>query len=157
MFSQKKKNHTWLYAAIVLAAAIVAVFLLIGALNSRNAEQADRDRLESRAQQEQENGQESGGADDERDSAEASVPVPQPGSADEKDEEEQFYQSYYLVKLDNDVIKIFFSDESGKLTELEETGIIYETLSADDQKRFADGIKLEKRDDLNKLMMDYES
>ena len=156
MFSQKKRNHTWLYAAIALAAAIVAVFLLIGALSSRNAEQADRDRLESRAQQEQGTEQESDASGNERDSAEASVPVPQPGSAEEKDEEEQFYQSYYLVKLDN-VIKIFFSDESGKLTELEETGIIYETLSADDQKRFADGIKLEKRDDLNKLMMDYES
>ena len=155
MFSQKKRNHTWLYAAIALAAAIVAVFLLIGALSSRNAEQADRDRLESRAQQETEQGSDAAG--DEQDSAEASVPVPQPGSAEEKDEKEQFYQSYYLVKLDNDVIKIFFSDESGKLTELEETGIIYETLSADDQKRFADGIKLEKRDDLNKLMMDYES
>ena len=88
--------------------------------------------------------------------------VDSPKSAEEdpeekEDDNQQFYQSYYLVKYDNNVIKIFFSDETGKLTELEETGIIYETLSAQDQQRFAEGIKLERRDDLNKLMMDYES
>lgn len=156
MFSQKKRNHGWLYVTIALAVIIAAVFLLIGALSSRNAGQADQDRLENRAEQ-QESGQAGGSTQGAQDSAEASVPMPQPGTTDEKDEGEPFYQSYYLVKLDKDVIKIFFSDETGKLTELEETGIIYETLSADDQKRFTDGIKLEKRDDLNKLMMDYES
>ena len=88
--------------------------------------------------------------------------VDSPKSAEEdpkekEDDNQQFYQSYYLVKYDNNVIKIFFSDETGKLTELEVTGIIYETLSAQDQQRFAEGIKLERRDDLNKLMMDYES
>lgn len=154
MFSQKKRNHTWLYATIALAAAVIAVFFLIGALNSRNTEDAERANLESRVEQE-----EAGGQDDQtaKDSTTASIPAPQPQSGGEKDEGETFYQSYYLVKLDNHVIKIFFSDETGKLTELEETGIIYETLSAEDQQRFADGIKLESRDDLNKLMMDYES
>ncbi len=154
MFSQKKRNHTWLYAAIALAAAIIAVFFLIGALSSRNAEEAERTNLESRVEQEEDQAGDGKVPDD---SAEASAPDLQPGGTTEKDEESRFYQSYYLVKLDNNVIKIFFSDETGKLTELEETGIIYETLSADDQKRFADGIRLEKRDDLNKLMMDYES
>ena len=113
MFSQKKKNHTWIYVALALTVVILAVFLLIGALSSRNAREAERVNLESRVQD--------------------------------------------LVKYDNNVIKIFFSDETGKLTELEVTGIIYETLSAQDQQRFAEGIKLERRDDLNKLMMDYES
>lgn len=154
MFSQKKRNHTWLYVTIALAAAVIAVFFLIGALSSRNAEEAERTNLESRVEQEEKKDNDGAVLDD---SAEASAPDLQPGESSEKDEEGQFYQSYYLVRLDNNVIKIFFSDETGKLTELEETGIIYETLSADDQKRFADGIKLEKRDDLNKLMMDYES
>lgn len=156
MFTQKKKKHWWLYVTVALAVVIVAVFFLIGALSSRNAENAERADLENRAQQEQEQDQAESG-ELPQDSAEASVPVPQPGSDDEKDEDGQFYQSYYLVKYDNHVIKIFFSDETGELTELEETGIIYETLSADDQQRFAEGIKLESRDDLNKLMMDYES
>ena len=55
------------------------------------------------------------------------------------------------------VIKIFFSDETGHLIELEDTSIVYETLSAQDQSRFKEGIKVENRDDLNRLMMDYES
>ena len=75
----------------------------------------------------------------------------------EKDTPSQFYQSYYLIKYDKDVIKIFFSDETGHLIELEDTTIVYETLSTQDQNRFKEGIKVENRDDLNRLMMDYES
>lgn len=40
----------------------------------------------------------------------------------EDNRQNQFYQSYYLVKYDNNVIKIFFSDETGNLVQLEETG-----------------------------------
>ena len=62
-----------------------------------------------------------------------------------------------MIKYDKDVIKIFFTDETGHLIELEDTTIVYETLSTQDQNRFKEGIKVENRDDLNRLMMDYES
>ncbi|MGC2872997.1 hypothetical protein ACPW7J_07805 [Ihubacter sp. rT4E-8] len=150
MFSQKKKNHTWIYVALALTVVILAVFLLIGALSSRNAREAERVNLESRVQDLPQ--------EDKQDDTQVDSPKSAEEDPEEKeDDNQQFYQSYYLVKYDNNVIKIFFSDETGKLTELEETGIIYETLSAQDQQRFAEGIKLERRDDLNKLMMDYES
>ena len=66
-------------------------------------------------------------------------------------------QTYYLLKYDNDVIRIYFSNQQGELTELEETNIVYETLSTEDQKQFLDGIQVENRDALNLLLMDYES
>lgn len=75
----------------------------------------------------------------------------------EKGETTEFYSSYYLVKYDNHVIKIFFSDETGTLTELEDTSIVYETLAAGDQEDFQRGIRVNSRDELNKLIMDYES
>lgn len=55
------------------AVVIVAVFFLIGALSSRNAENAERADLENRAQQEQEQDQAESG-ELPQDSAEASVP-----------------------------------------------------------------------------------
>ena len=66
-------------------------------------------------------------------------------------------QTYYLLKYDNDVIRVYFSDQQGNLTELEETGIVYETLSTEDQQQFIEGIQVENRDALNRLLMDYES
>ena len=80
---------------------------------------------------------------------------------DDEDEEltmtEPKKQTYYLLKYDNDVVRIYFSDQQGNLTELEETDIIYETLSVEDQQQFVEGIQVDSRDALNRLLMDYES
>jgi len=111
MFSQKKRNLTWIYVCIVL--------LQSGPDADNSTDVQDQDQND--------------------------------------DDQDKFYQSYYLVKYDNNVIKIYFSDETGKLTELESTSIVYETLSQGDQAKFREGIKVENRDDLNRLMMDYES
>lgn len=146
MFSQKKRNYTWLYVCGILAIVIVAVLILIGALSSRNAEEAERANLESRVEEKQPQAE---------DDSQTRLETPEPDEENPQDEE--FYQSYYLVKYDNNVIKIFFSDETGELTELETTNIVYETLAAEDQQRFQEGVKLENRDDLNRLIMDYES
>ena len=83
-------------------------------------------------------------------------------SAVEEDKNDDYelkgnFASYYLVKYDKDRISVYFSDQTGRITELEETTIVYETLSEEDQKRFEDGIKLDSRNDLNRLLMDYES
>ena len=66
-------------------------------------------------------------------------------------------QTYYLLKYDNDIVRVFFSDSKGDLIELEETDIVYETLSVEDQAQFQEGIQVENRDALNRLLMDYES
>lgn len=171
MFSQKKKNHTWIYACAVLIVAIFAIVILIAALTGKeNEEDALKANLESRVNENTANAKEPvdsadgedldaeddedrdiAAADDTDDENKDKLQNPQ------KDTDGQFYQSYYLIKYDKNVIKIFFSDETGHLIELEDTSIVYETLSAQDQSRFKEGIKVENRDDLNRLMMDYES
>ena len=145
MFSQKKRNITWIYVCIALIIAVIAVFILIGALSNKNAEEAERTNLESKVSEENQSDP----------NADNGADVQEP--ADENSDSDKFYQSYYLVKYDNNFIKIYFSDETGKLTELESTSIVYETLSQGDQAKFREGIKVENRDDLNRLMMDYES
>ena len=121
MFSRKKKNYTWLWVCSILAIMIFAVLLLIGSLAGSKDEETLRASLE----------------DSYEDGAEENLGK---SSAVEKktaedNRQNQFYQSYYLVKYDNNVIKIFFSDETGNLVQLEETAIIYQTLSPADQKR----------------------
>lgn len=153
MFSQKKKNYTWIYVCAILAIAIFAVIILIGALSSRSDEEALKANLESQVEdhtaalpsEETETGEEGQGSDTETE------------DSPENNEQKQFYQSYYLVKYDKNVIKIFFSDETGNLVELEQTAIVYETLSPQDQQRFQEGVKADNRDELNRLIMNYES
>ncbi len=167
MFSQKKKNYTWMYVCGVLIIAIIAVLILIASLaGSGQEEDALKASLESRADKENHADAEPdspisndpGTAPD--DNAEGDIPdsdTDEPVEDTKKPEPNQFYQSYYLIQYDKNVIKIFFSDETGNLIELEQTAIVYETLSSADQKRFRDGIKVETRDDLNRIIMDYES
>lgn len=158
MFSRKKKNYTWLWVCSILAIMIFAVLLLIGSLAGAEDEDVLRASLEKNAEKRQDFSE-----DVQEEFSEDGVDENTGGnSAAEREPAEdngqnQFYQSYYLVKYDNNVIKIFFSDETGNLVQLEETAIIYQTLSPPDQKRFREGIKVENRDDLNSLIMNYES
>ena len=103
MFSQKKRNITWIYVCIALIIAVIAVFILIGALSNKNAEEAERTNLESKVSEENQS----------EPNADNGADVQEP--ADDDSDSDKFYQSYYLVKYDNNVIKIFFSDETGKL------------------------------------------
>lgn len=141
MFSQKRRNYrNWIWVAIACTAVALVIFLLLGYLGRNNDEPYTRTSGDERVYTEFEDTDTADNLEDE--------------NADEKQET---FQAYYLVKYDKDVIRIYFSDQSGKITELEETTIIYETLSEADQKRFDDGIKLDSRNALNKLLMDYES
>ena len=142
MFSQKRRNYrNWVWVAIACTAVAFVVFLLLGYLSRNNDEPYAR----------------TNGSDQ---MYEQPMDKPNDETTVEKDpltEIEGAFQSYYLVKYDKDVIRVFFSDSSGKVTELEETSIIYETLSEEDQRRFDDGVKLESRNELNQLLMNYES
>ena len=102
MFSQKKRNLTWIYVCIVLLIAVIAVFILIGALSNKNAEDAERTNLESKVSEENQSGPDADNSTDVQDQDQ------------NDDDQDKFYQSYYLVKYDNNVIKIYFSDETGK-------------------------------------------
>lgn len=139
MFSQKRRNYrNWVWVAIACTAVAFAVFLLLGYLSRNNDEPYAR-------------------TNSEKPVYDVAQKVEEDNEVNEEDEEQEDLPAYYLVKYDKDVIRVFFSDSSGKVTELEETSIIYETLSEEDQKRFDDGVKLESRNELNRLLMNYES
>lgn len=160
MFSQKKKNTTWIYVCLGLLAAILFVVALISVLGNTSEEEALQTNLERKAEEpgrmidEEETGEFS---ESTQNTENPDTQMEEKETPDTGKEENSFHQSYYLVKSDNNVVKIYFSDETGNLVQLEETGIVYEILSEADQKRFAEGIKLDTRDDLNKLIMNYES
>ena len=65
--------------------------------------------------------------------------------------------AYYVVRRNGDIISVFFSDEKGQEIELETTGIVYELLTPEDQKRFDEGIKAESQEQLSSLLQDFES
>jgi len=140
MFSQKRRKYkNWIWVAIAATAVSLAVILLLGYLGQENQEPYEATHVEKQTYEKQK-------ADVEQEEIEE-----EPETPVEK------FETYYLVKYDNDVIRIYFSDQSGNMTELEETTIVYEILSTEDQKRFENGVRLDSRDDLNKLLMDYES
>ena len=144
MFSQRRRNYrNWIWVAIACAAVAFAVFLLLGYLGRNNGDKYEQTNGANQVYEDS--------------VANEDVEAGEEASEDPLTEIEGVFQSYYLVKYDKDVIRVYFSDQTGKITELEETTIVYETLSEDDQKRFEEGIKLESRNDLNRLLMDYES
>jgi len=141
MFTQKRRNYrNWIWVAIACTAVALVIFLLLGYLGKNNDEPYARTNGDERVYTQPEENDSANHIEDEK-----------------VNDNLETFQVYYLVKYDKDVIRIYFSDQSGKITELEETTIVYETLSEADQKRFDDGIKLDSRNALNKLLMDYES
>lgn len=164
MYSQKRRNDkTWIWVVAAIAAVTLLVVILLGYLgrnNDKEVEPANTDNQVYQQQTEEEDKQEVTDAADEEEEDEDHAAAPAEVEQTDSDDEETANatsQAYYLVKYDNHVIRIYFVDQAGKQTELEESTIVYETLAAEDQKRFEEGIKLDSRDDLNKLLMDYES
>ncbi len=144
MFSQRRKKYrNYVWASVLTAIALLSLVLLLGYLGSFKdkayEETPANDTVSTQSEVQTK----------ENDDIETDEEV--------QSEIESKKQTYYLLKLDNDVIRVYFSDQQGNLTELEETDIVYEILSIEDQAQFQEGIQVESRDALNRLLMDYES
>lgn len=151
MFSQRRKKYkNVVWACVLMAVAILALVVLLGYLGNFRDKNYDETSVNEPvvAQELVEDGEDNYNGD-----GSLNGDNEEGVSSDENAKK----QTYYLLKYDNDVVRIYFSDQQGKLTELEETDIVYETLSTEDQKQFVDGIQVENRDALNRLLMDYES
>lgn len=148
MFSQRRKKYRNLvWASVLTAIALLSLVLLLGYLGSFKEE----------AYQETP-ANETVSVTDETKTKET-IPDEITKTKDEatRSQQEIKKQTYYMLKYDNDIVRIFFSDQQGNLTELEETNIVYETLSPEDQQQLLDGIQAENREALNRILMDYES
>lgn len=143
MFSQRRKQYrNVILASVLTAVVLLSLVLLLGYLGSFKEEPYQETPNQETLNQET--------------PVDETIALPKEKPAAEVDREER-KQTYYLLKYDNDVICVYFSDQQGNLTKLEETDIVYETLSPEDQMQFDAGIQVENRDSLNRILMDYES
>ena len=174
MFTRQKRN----YRNFVYAALVVALCALVVALfwpkeqetieeNPRNATvEVNKDTGTSSEENSIDHGNTKNSLTDEQGDnltdADGNTLSDKDGNISEEDEEEKpvvenSFKTYYLVKKDGDSIKVFFSNGSGELIELEETQILYELLPAEDQSKFDSGIKVSSQEELSLLLQDFES
>lgn len=149
MFSQKKK-FPWVWIVIILLVGVIGVLVLVSAISETKA-----DSKSNTYQIEEDSNVSDSKSSDTDDEAGNHNEDPMEGVKNANSDD--LNQAYYLVKNDKNIIKIFYVDSTGKENFLENTEILYEVLSKEDQKRFDEGIKLENRDSLARLIMDYES
>ena len=144
MFSQKKRVP-WGWIAIVIVLAAFG-FLMIFAALTDDSDPQEGENNNMPQQNVQSDQKDDANTDNDGNGEELSAPA-----------SKITQESYYLVKNDNNVVRVYFYDTHGQSVELEETDIMYEILSESDQKRLDEGIRLSTREQLNKLIMDYES
>ncbi len=165
MFTRQRRN----YRIFVYVALIAALCILVAALmwpkdsapaagEEVKAESEDEAGGQANKDENNENGQSRpdskadenyGGNIKDRDDK-AAAEDDKPVVSERKD-------AYYVVRRNGDIISVFFSDEKGQEIELETTGIVYELLTPEDQKRFDEGIKAESQEQLSSLLQDFES
>lgn len=147
MFSQRRKKYrNVVWASVLTAIALLSLVLLLGYIGSFKDKSYEGTPANEKISVPEEVQQ----MPDVKTDTSVKEDAPKQTEGEKK-------QTYYLLKYDNDVICVYFSDQQGNLTELEETTIVYETLSPEDQAQFQEGIQVENRDVLNRLLMDYES
>ena len=65
-------------------------------------------------------------------------------------------KTYYIVKKQGETISVFFITEDGTQLKLEDTEIVYDLLTPEDQEKFDKGIVIEEQEDLSLLLQDFE-
>ena len=79
------------------------------------------------------------------------------GDVRENDDISSGLHSYYVVRKDGSNVSVFFVDEKGNQVKLEDTDIVYDVLTPDDQKSFDEGITVADQEELAALLQDFES
>ncbi len=155
MFTKQKKN----YKIFVYTALVLTVCLLITAIlwpkEEKSADNMANAQTEIQPQED-----ETGGKSDVDRNKEQND-----GYSENQDEtkENQKHdissevESYYIVRKDGSRISVYFLNEDGNEVKLETTDIVYELLTPEDQKAFAEGIKIDTQENLAALLQDFES
>ncbi|MBQ4650845.1 MAG: hypothetical protein IJB73_09105 [Firmicutes bacterium] len=155
---KKKRNYrTFIYSAIII---VLCLLIIVIAWPADSAAQEENPPADNTLQTQLQNDFPVNGQPEDDDSEEDySEDI---GSSNEKEEEDNTVirpaaSAYYLVKRADGQIKVFFIDELGNQIELEDTEIIYEVLSMEDQKLFDEGITVKNQEELAVLLQDFES
>lgn len=158
MFTRQRKN----YRIFVYAALIIVLCVLLAALlwpqepsapaesehlaaqgGSKPMQQSDPGSSVSGAEADAEADREQ---DNEQDNETGSEPVLEDGQ-----------EAYYIVKRSGDSVSVFFCTASGEEIELEETDIVYELLTPEDQKQFDEGLRAQSQEELSAILQDFAS
>ena len=158
MFTRQKKN----YRIFVYTALIITLCLLVAALfwpkdsTPQDDAQVNAQTETGQEGQEQQEQIQDSGSDDGGSAAEQTG-----GSGDgdvrENDDISSGLHSYYVVRKDGSNVSVFFVDEKGNQVKLEDTDIVYDVLTPDDQKSFDEGITVADQEELAALLQDFES
>lgn len=153
---RKKKNYrTFIYAALIVFLCLVIVVIAWPEDSSVLA--ADSEQTDLQEQQEDKQTLNAGDFierienDLEEDEDEDEQDIPEVADIEEHAE------TYYLVRREDDRIKVFFVNEEGSEIELETTEIIYDVLGPEDQKLFDAGFRVDTQEQLAVLLQDFES
>ena len=141
MFTRQKKN----YRIFVYTALVITLCLLVAALfwpkdsTPQDDAQVNAQTETGQEGQEQQEQIQDSGSDDGGSAAEQTG-----GSGDgdvmENDDISSGLHSYYVVRKDGSNVSVFFVDEKGNQVKLEDTDIVYEVLTPDDQISCVEGI-----------------
>ena len=158
MFTRQKKN----YRIFVYTALVITLCLLVAALfwpkdsTPQDDAQVNAQTETGQEGQEQQEQIQDSGSDDGGSAAEQTG-----GSGDgdvmENDDISSGLHSYYVVRKEGSNVSVFFVDEKGNQVKLEDTDIVYDVLTPDDQKSFDEGITVADQEELAALLQDFES
>ena len=150
MFSRKKKKYrTFVVTALIVAVCILIIVLLwpqnleTKEINEVNVSVDSRSNEPAKPSNEHENSQ-------------ITDDVVKEENKEQETSTSTNMESYYIVKKNGEVISVFFVDKEGKKVRLEDTDIIYEVLTLEDQKLFETGIIVEDQEKLASLLQDFE-
>lgn len=155
MFSQKKKKGKKVVIALSsILFVLLAAFFFIPDKMTDTQVNANKQAEESKDMEKYPNS--TGGKDND---ADTDIDVDNAENTDisRNDDADRKKESYYLVKYDNNSIKVFFHENTGNIVKLDDTSIVYDTLAESDQKNFEKGIRIKTREELYKLLQDFES
>lgn len=162
MFSQKRKRQNWLPIILII---IIAVMLAAAAIIiTKNYVDRKSSQYINDIQTSTEIPYKDYSDDYDEDNNDNDVYLAEDNDSDSENKEknqdegknDELDTPYFIIRESNNIIKVFFH-KNGNEKYLQDTEIIFDTLSEEDQKRFKDGITVNTEEELNKLIMDYES
>ncbi len=142
MFAKRRRNYTvFVYTALIVMICI----LIVAILWPKSSEDNQNSDLTTTTQvQEQHKDQNLVNNEHE------------PDDYSEETGTEQLVKSYYIVRKEGEFISVFFVNANGQEVKLEDTGIVYDVLTLEDQDKFDKGIMVENQEKLTSLLQDFE-
>lgn len=163
---QKKRYRTFVYVALVATLCLLIIALLWpkeapfeekGIEAGAEVGEAEKTDDSAEKNSSQDGSRESSGNEGKIDNNENPEESGSNGIQEEESGIGSDIMSYYVVRKSGSLISVFFNDGKGNEVKLEDTEILYELLTPEDQLAFDEGIKASSQEELSALLQDFES